>query len=125
MPSPELMSIIQQVDLDMVLTVIAGFPVLAMAFSAAVRKIIGDRDGWKSVKSGETDNLHAAHINHDKSSPRYNDPSNGRMLTRAEHYDDHVNREGRNGLSRGQNLWALKALWGSMSEEERDGRNPP
>ena len=95
-------------------------PLLAMAFSRLVRKQIYERDGGKSVWSGETENLHAAHITHDKSHPRYNDPSNGRMLSRREHALDHINREGRNGLSRAQNRWAINMLFRWLSQDEKD-----
>lgn len=107
-------------ELEVWLIAIGSIPVLAMAFSSLVRKIIFKRDGGRSVWSGKEENLHAAHITHDRSDPRYNDSSNGRMLTRAEHYVDHDNRQGRNGLTERGNSWAKTMLWNSMSEEERE-----
>lgn len=83
------------------------------AFSKPVRNKIKARDGNKSVWSGKTTGLEAAHINHNKKSPKYNDVSNGRMLTTAEHFWDHVNRHGTKGLglSDEANNWAIVMLW--------------
>ena len=104
-----------------------GIPVFAMAFTRAVRRIIGNRDGWQSVQSGDGGPLEAAHISHDKKNPNYNDPSNGRMLTPAEHYDDHYNRHGKDqlGLNNHQNKWSLRMIWGRLSDKDKEGRNPP
>lgn len=82
-----------------------------MAFSRQTRQKILERDGHRSVLSGATENLHVAHIDHSKSNPRYDDASNGRTLTVYEHLQDHVNREGRNGLTKAQNDWAITQLW--------------
>lgn len=81
------------------------------AFTQKVRNKIWKRDGGKSVLSGRTENLEAAHISHDKSKQGYNDPSNGRLLTTAEHMWDHINRHGRNDLSETGNDWAIMMLW--------------
>lgn len=81
------------------------------AFSRPVRRKIWQRDGGHSVWSGTTDRLEVAHINHDKSDPRYNDESNGRLLNTGEHMWDHINRHGRNGLSEAQNNWAIMSIW--------------
>jgi len=89
------------------------------AFSAAVRKMILKRDGNKSILSGETEHLQAAHLDHDKSHPHYNNPSNGVTLTRSEHYMMHSINEGRNGLSKQHNRGAMHLLWASMTEEEK------
>lgn len=100
-------------------------PIFAMAFSRAVRNIIMRRDGYKSVLSGETENLEAAHLNHDRNYPKYNEPSNGRMLTRREHYIDHLNRHGRNGLTKDGNRGALNLIWKRMTASEKIGLKPP
>jgi len=84
---------------------------LLMAFSKKTRKIIRERDHNQSVWSGKTENLECAHVTHDKSDPRYDDPSNGRLLTTAEHMWDHINREGRNGLTKEANDWAIIMIW--------------
>jgi len=88
-----------------------GLVAVGLAFSKKVRHEIGERDGWKSAVSGKQGRLEAAHINHDRSNPNYNDSSNGRMLTTAEHFWDHVNRHGRNGLSEEANNWAIVMIW--------------
>lgn len=96
---------------------------LNSAFSWKSKQIIKQRDGNKSAVSGKTGLLHAAHIDHDKSKTKYDDPSNGRLLTVEEHLNDHINRAGRNGLSESANNWAitqLMRLLGSTSEEEVD-----
>ena len=105
----------------------ASFPIFGMAFSYFVKQQIRERDGWKSVISGRTDNLEAAHINHDKSSKQYDDSRNGRLLTTDEHYQDHYNRHGKKGLglTKKQNKWALQKIWKRLSAEERKKLPPP
>lgn len=90
------------------------------AFSDRTRRLIHQRDHDRSVLSGKTEHLECAHLNHNKGYSKYNDPSNGRLLEISEHYLDHLNRAGRNGLTESQNNWALGAIWGRMNEEERD-----
>lgn len=91
--------------------IIGGIYLLSQfAFSSRVRKEIRDRDGNKSVLSGSTEHLEVAHINHSKRNPKYNDPSNGRVLSTAEHLWDHINRDGRNGLTPHQNSWAIMRI---------------
>lgn len=87
------------------------------AFSWKTKEIIKKRDGNKSVLSGETENLHAAHINHDKNNPQYDNPSNGRLLTVEEHLQDHINRAGRNGLTEEQNNWAISMLQSLLNKK--------
>jgi hypothetical protein len=82
-----------------------------MAFSREVRKIIWARDKAKSAISDTVYKLQVAHIDHSKSNPRYNDPSNGRLLGTGEHMWDHILREGKNGLNKAQNDWAILQLW--------------
>lgn len=83
------------------------------AFSKRVKAEIKKRDGYKSVLSGKTINLEVAHINHNKKNPRYNKAENGRTLSIAEHFWDHVNRHGTEGLglTNRQNDWAIWQLW--------------
>jgi len=97
------------------------------AFTSDRRRKILERDRGRSVVSGETENLEAAHINHDKKNPKYNDISNGRTLTTREHYQDHFDRHGRKnlGLSENGNKWALQKIWERLSDKEREGLNPP
>lgn len=104
------------------LTTISALFVLA--FTSGVRKRIFNRDR-ADVWDGETEKLEAAHITHDKSDPMYNHESNGRMLTARNHYIDHVNRVGRNGLSLAGNNAALRLIWKRLTEKEREGLPPP
>lgn len=99
--------------------------ILGLAFSKKVRDEIFRRDGGADVWNGIKDRLHAAHINHSKLFEFYNHASNGRMLTIRNHFIDHWNRHGRNGLTLDQNLWALKTLWKYMTSKEREGLRPP
>ncbi len=84
---------------------------LYSAFSKKTRSIIRDRDGGRSVESGLTDHLEAAHWSHDRSRSDYDSPDNGRLLTTAEHFWDHVDRQGENGLSKESNDWAIMTIW--------------
>jgi len=96
------------------LAVIGGLLLLSeFAFSKGVRKQILDRDKHKSVWSGKTENLEAAHISHNKADPKYNTAENGRMLTTGEHLQDHINRAGTEGLglSNYGNDWAINMIW--------------
>jgi len=94
------------------------------AFSKKSRKEIYERDGGKSARSGKRGKLHAAHIDHTRNE-NYDKPSNGRLLTVREHYQDHYNRHGRNGLTTGGNRWALGKLWDLLTGKERKGLKPP
>lgn len=95
-----------------------------LAFGRPIRRQILERDK-ADVWDGSTDRLEAAHITHDRSDPRYNDASNGRMLSTKNHYLDHYNRAGRNGLSIQANDWALRFIWARLTEEEKVGLPPP
>lgn len=91
------------------------------AFSRGSRKKILARDNYQCVICGATDHLEAAHINHNRNNPNYNNPSNGRILCTEHHLEDHINRAGRNGLSKTHNNRAIKLL--KMRKNEYD-RNP-
>lgn len=107
------------------IALIGGLILIAhLAFGRPVRRAILERDKV-DVWDGSTDRLEAAHINHDRSDPRYNDASNGRLLTTKHHYLDHYNRAGRNGLTVQANNWALRSIWARLTEEERVGLPPP
>lgn len=81
-----------------------------LAFSKKTKDEIYRRDGGKSALSGLGGKLHAAHISH-RRDKNYDKPSNGRLLTIGEHFWDHINRQGRNGLSKEVNDWAIWRLW--------------
>lgn len=81
-----------------------------LAFSRKSKRAIHERDNWQCVVCGREDCLEAAHIDHNRDNPRYDDPSNGRTLCTEDHLKDHVLRHGRNGLTKKQNLWAIEKL---------------
>lgn len=89
---------------------LTGLLLSQFAFTRGVRRQILERDGYRCVVCGATDHLEAAHINHSKKNPRYNDPGNGRTLCTDCHYTDHINRHGNNGLTRSQNEWAINKI---------------
>ena len=93
-------------------------PLVGMAFSRNVREKILHRDGCKCVQCGATEELQAAHIDHNKANPRYNDPSNGRTLCLDDHLTDHILRHGRNGLTKEGNLWAIDMLRRKINRQE-------
>lgn len=96
---------------------LAGLGLIAISFLAFGKKskeTIWKRDKGKSVWSGRTDGLTAAHISHNKKSPKYDLPSNGRLLNSPfEQYIDHFNRHGSEGLglNNAQNMWVLRLLF--------------
>lgn len=81
-----------------------------MSFSPEIRKEIFRRDSHQSRISGKGGRLEAAHIDHSRSNVLYNHPDNGMVMTIGEHLIDHVARHGKNGLTRGQNYWAVQAI---------------
>lgn len=102
-----------------------GLVVIGLAFSKKVRDEIFRRDGGADVWNGVKERLDAAHINHDKLYELYNHASNGRMLTIRNHFIDHMNRHGRNGLDKLNNTLAMIMLWKRMNIDERKGLKPP
>lgn len=87
------------------------------AFSARTKRQIVSRatdpeDGIaKSEVSGRYDEpLQAAHINHSRSSGYYDNPDNGVLMTVSEHLIDHIQREGKNGLTKSGNRLAIHLL---------------
>lgn len=84
------------------------------AFPEWIRRIIGRRDGWKCQEQDcdkrfqDGYNVDIAHYNHDKNSPEYNDPNNGRVLCLDHHEIEH--RKGARGLTRSQNDWAADKI---------------
>lgn len=80
------------------------------AFTRKARQQILERDKFKCVICGSTEHLEAAHIWHDKLNPQYNDTSNGRTLCTEDHLKDHINRHGRNGLTKKGNEKAIELI---------------
>lgn len=95
----------------------AGF-ITVSAFTHKVRKEIFERDGQKCIVCGATDHLEAAHLNHDRSHKDYNEAFNGKTLCTKHHLEDHLNRAGHNGLSRGHNDWAINKLRERLFNQE-------
>ena len=96
-------------SLENVLIISAIGLISFLAFSEKTRRIIYERD--RSCRMcGGVEHLSAAHINHSKENPLYDDPSNGRLLDGACHLLDHINRAGRNGLTKSQNDYAIRML---------------
>lgn len=108
------------------LSLIAGIVLLSQfAFTSQVRRAIKSRDNGKDVWDGSIEKLEAAHINHDKRSEIYNSVENGRLLSTRNHYLDHYNRAGRNGLPIRGNDAALRLIWQRLTEQEKEGLPPP
>lgn len=82
------------------------------AFSRKSRNEIRRRDGTCQDDSGTSHlgNNEAAHFNHDRSSPSYDDPDNGRLLCTKHHMEDHIDGHGNNGLAKHHNSWAVSML---------------
>lgn len=123
--SPEAQKPSEQIDLKPLLIIGGIFLLSQGAFTSQVRRFIWGRDKKQDVWDGSTENLEAAHINHDKKSPLYNSAENGRLLKRRNHYLDHYNRAGRNGLPIKGNDAALRLIWQRLTEKEREGLPPP
>lgn len=89
--------------------VLGAAAVATGAFSWKSRNIIKERDQVCRL-CGSSEHLEAAHINHNKQDPRYDDPSNGRLLCTEDHLKDHINRHGRNGLPKRTNERAIELI---------------
>lgn len=122
--SPEGPKPSEQIDLKPLLIIGGVFLLSQAAFSSGIRKQIFNRDKGKSVWSGQGGAVEAAHISHQRDD-NYNTVENGRLLKPAEHYLDHFNRVGRNGLTLAANNAALRLIWKRLSEAERKGLPPP
>lgn len=99
------------------LLVFCSLPVLAMAFSQAVRIEIGNRARWTCESCGKKFSqgwmLHMSHNNHDKKRSDYDNPDNGTCLCVTCHQDFHqqyVGSADKIGLSESDNDFALDAL---------------
>lgn len=108
--------------------IIGGIFLLSQfAFSKKTRKEIIKRDGYACVLCGSTDGCNCAHIDHSRDNPRYDDPSDGRVLCDEHHYLDHYNRHGSPnlGLNEAQNRWSLASIWARLSENKKKRLPPP
>lgn len=96
-------------------SLITLYKLLTGSFSFSVRQQIRDRAGYKSEISGTPDYkepCECSHLNHDKSSPDYNNPKNGEYRTLSEHlaYHQTWSKENTLGLSRKDNEWAMEQI---------------
>lgn len=96
--------------------VMAGVGLLLsqFAFTTGVRKQILERDGYHCVEEGNgpcIGGLEASHIDHNRDNGAwYNNPDNGLTLCTRHHYYQHIREEGRNGLIKKHNEWAIQRL---------------
>lgn len=108
--------------------IIGGILLLSeFAFSKKTRKEIHARDGYGCVICGSTSGCNCSHISHDKTDPRYDDASAGRVLCDEHHYLDHYNRHTSSnlGLNSAQNKWALATIWSKLTEDKKKRLPPP
>lgn len=90
------------------------------AFTRSVRRQIWERAGGVSELSGRSDwPRECSHYNHDREYIDYNNPNNGILVLRGEHYIQHIENEGNNGLDYDGNQWALEQIWERMTPTER------
>jgi len=88
------------------------------AFTRRVREEIYRRDRYcQGGDTGHNGNLEAAHYDHDRDNPAYNDSSNGRLLCTQHHLEDHIEGAGHNGLPEHQNNWAIKMIKKRLGKE--------
>ena len=97
-------------QLSEIIATITAIAPFFLAFSLRTRDLIRKRAGYKSEISGEKDYLEASHLDHNRKNPLYDDPSNGHLVTIYEHLQEHIEREGMNGLSFVNNRWAIARL---------------
>lgn len=96
----------------------ATYYIATAAFTKPSRRQIIKRDGGCVARGEHLGALEAAHIDHSRDNPAYDDPSNGRALCTQHHLEDHIRRHGRNGLSKSANKWAINALRGKLGYDQ-------
>lgn len=102
------------------LSVIASFPVLAMAFSETVRKKIMRRaNGRDEITGLPISRGDAAHFNHNRDAPEYDDQENGLFVSLLTHWWMHLLDED-NGLTDAQNEWAREKIEERMQPTEEE-----
>lgn len=93
--------------------VATGILLSQCAFTSRVRHQILERDGYHCVEEGNGEcigGLEASHLDHNRDNKWYNDPENGITLCTKHHYYQHIREEGRNGLIKKHNKWAIQRL---------------
>lgn len=94
MPNAETMQALSEVPIP----VWIGAGLLGLAFTREVARKIGKRANWGCEEEGCDKNwkdgwkMDAAHKDHSRSNPDYNDPDNGWFLCLAHHLLDHLKR---------------------------------
>lgn len=83
-----------------------------LAFSRKSRNKIRSRDKTCQDNSGTSHlgRLEAAHLDHDKSNPDYDNPDTGILLCGKHHLAQHIDGHGSNGLAKHHNAWAVNML---------------
>ena len=98
---------------------LSSAPVIGLAFSELVRKLIGKRDHWECQEDGcdrsfaNGDMVHASHLNHDKSDPAYDTEDMGEILCVPHHLEYHLKSRGHArdiGLTEEENNYAIRML---------------
>jgi hypothetical protein len=131
MINPETAQIIQDISPLLILA-----PTL-LAFGRKTRQEIGQRDNWtctfpgcrRSFKDGWI--IHAAHFQHDRNNPGYDDPNMGRMLCVEHHAIEELSRGNEPGaillLSGGLYTDAYKSKYGQkyLSINDIRGKKRP
>ena len=93
--------------------VATALPMLAMAFTYGIRKLIGYRDNWtcqweegcdigrdgQPARFQDGFMVDAAHYDHDHQSEAYDDPDNGRILCLYHHALDEIAKGNMQGLA--------------------------
>lgn len=87
-----------------------SYLIITHAFSVESRQEILKRDGYKCQWCGSNSSLEAAHTNHNRNNPMYDDSSMGITLCSSCHLKQHQKNEGNNGLTRQQNNWAINQI---------------
>lgn len=99
--------------------IVECLPIIGLAFSVAVRKMIGKRDSWtcqedgcgKSYQTGWM--VEATHNNHNKSEPSYDTVEAGKIRCIYHHLQQHENAQGHAqdiGLCENANNYAIRQL---------------
>lgn len=86
------------------------------AFSRDVRRQILERDGYRCVSCGETQNLQAAHKDHRKNQPGYDKKETGETKCARCHYLSHFHQEDVN-ITWHHHLSACNLAWSDLPAE--------
>lgn len=94
---------------------VTGLLLSQCAFSKRVRQEILQRDGDCVDADGDCmGGLIASHTNHNKNAKNYDSPENGHARCRYHEMMYHIDTEGHNGLSRSENMDAIRGNAGMI-----------